>query len=141
MKARRAQITVTEGKVIADLTLHFWKRLFGPDYEQTLWRTSLKRTFPNKKLKRADIADHLEQIYQSRNRLAHHEPVVHTRFSGTMKAIQFVIENLATQVPSNSTPLARLVANDILEVNAKANALHKRLDGFRVPPTAPPPKK
>lgn len=66
-KARRAQLVVTEGKIIAELTLYFWKRLFGPDYEHTLWRPSLKRMFPNKQIKRADIADHLEEIYQSRN--------------------------------------------------------------------------
>ena len=42
---RRRHIPVTEGKVIAELTLYFWKRLYGPEYEQTLWRTTLKRTF------------------------------------------------------------------------------------------------
>jgi hypothetical protein len=133
-KAKHAQIIVTEGKVIAELTFYFWKRLFGPDYEQSLWRPSLKRTFPNKHLKRADVADHLEQIYQSRNRLAHHEPVLHTRFSSTMSAIQFLIEHLGTKAPSKDTPLARLLANEIAEVNVKAKALHDRLDRFRVKP-------
>jgi hypothetical protein len=133
-KDRRSHINVTEGKVIAELTLYFWKRLFGPDYEHSLWRPSLKRMFPNKKIKRADLADHLEEIYQSRNRLAHHEPVLHTRFSSTMIGIQFLIENLGTKAPSSDTPLARLVANEIAEVNAKAKALHDRLDQFRVKP-------
>src|ERR1700733_361637 len=35
---RRKQIVVSEGKIIAELTLYFWKRLFAPDYEQSLWR-------------------------------------------------------------------------------------------------------
>ena len=78
---RRRHIVVTEGKVIAELTLYFWKRLYGPEYEQTLWRTTLKRTFPDKKLSRAEVAIHLENLYQSRNRLAHHEPVLHKRFA------------------------------------------------------------
>jgi hypothetical protein len=41
-KDRRKQIVVSDGKVIAELTLYFWKRLFGPEYDQLLWRTSLK---------------------------------------------------------------------------------------------------
>ena len=93
-KDRRNHITVSSGKVIAELTFYFWKRLYGPDYDQTLWRTSLKRTFPNKNLPRAVVATRLEQIYQSRNRLAHHEPVLHKRFVGTMAAIEFVIQHL-----------------------------------------------
>lgn len=51
-----------------------------------------------------------------------------------MIAIQFVIENLGTKTPSNDTPLARLVANEIAEVNARAKDLHGRLDQFRVKP-------
>ena len=47
-KDRRKRINVSEGKVIAELTLYFWKRLYGPEYDQTLWRTTLKRTFPYK---------------------------------------------------------------------------------------------
>lgn len=61
-KKRRQHIDVTHGKVVAELTLYFWKRLYGPDYEQTLWRTTLKKTFPNKALKRADVAEQLERV-------------------------------------------------------------------------------
>ena len=43
---RRRQITVSDGKIIAETTLYFWKRLYSGDYEQTLWRTTLKRTRP-----------------------------------------------------------------------------------------------
>ncbi len=129
---RRKRIPVSEGKIIAELTFYFWKRLYGPDYEQSLWRTSLKRTFPHKKLTRAEVSTHLEQIYQSRNRLAHHEPVVHKRFADTMKAIDFVLQHLETTPPSSTTPLANLLAGDIADVNAKATALHARLNSFRV---------
>lgn len=130
-KDRRKRIVVTEGKVIAEMTLYFWKRLYGPDYDQTLWRTTLKRTFPYKKLKRAEIAIQLEQIYQSRNRLAHHEPVLHKRFDDTVAAIEFVLENLESNTPSRDTPLAKLLQNDLAAVIAKADALHSRLDAYR----------
>jgi hypothetical protein len=131
-KARRRYIQVTDGKVIAELTLYFWKRLYGPGYEQALWRTTLKKTFPNKKLTRAEVADALEHIYQSRNRLAHHEPVLHKRFDDTMNAIQFVIINLGALAPDPNSPLAILLAGDLKDVMDKAAALHGRLDAFQV---------
>lgn len=131
---RRKQIVVSEGKVIAELTLYFWKRLYGPEYEQTLWRTSLKRTFPYKKLSRAIVATQLEHIYQSRNRLAHHEPVLHKRFADTMRAIDFLLQHLETTLANSATPLANLLGGDIADVNAKAAALHARLDAFRIKP-------
>ncbi len=129
---RRKRIMVSEGKVIAELTLYFWKRLYSPDYEQTLWRTTLKRTFPYKKLSRAVVATHLEQIYQSRNRLAHHEPVLHKRFTETIKAIEFVIQHLEATPPSLTTPLAKLLSGDLTDVSKKAAAFHARLDTYRV---------
>lgn len=131
-KDRRKHIVVTEGKVIAELTLYFWKRLYGPEYDQTLWRTTLKRTFPDKKLNRAIIATELEHIYQSRNRLAHHEPVLHKRFTETMSAIEFIVQRLGVSSPSHTTPLRNLLTDDIADVNAKAAALHTRLDSFRL---------
>ena len=131
-KDRRRHIVVTEGKVIAELTLYFWKRLYGPEYDQTLWRTTLKRTFPDKSLSRAAVATQLEQLYQSRNRLAHHEPVLHRRFTDTMTAIEFVTQRLDATDPSADTPLATLLAGDIADVCAKEEELSARLDAFRI---------
>lgn len=130
-KDRRKRIEVSEGKVIAELTMYFWKRLFGPEYDQTLWRTTLKRTFPCKSLKRADITTRLEQIYQSRNRLAHHEPVLHKRFEDTVSALLFVTNSLETPLPNAETPLALLVQKDIDDLSQRATALHARLAEFR----------
>ncbi|QCI78960.1 hypothetical protein E6W36_03225 [Hankyongella ginsenosidimutans] len=96
-KDRRKRIPVSTGKVVAELTLYFWKRLYGPEYEQTLWRPTLKRTFPDKRIKRADIASNLENIYQARNRLAHHEPVLHKRFNDTISSLRYIIERLETK--------------------------------------------
>ena len=131
---RRKRINVSEGKVIAELTLYFWKRLYGPEYDQALWRTTLKRTFPHKKITRAEIAVHLEQIYQSRNRLAHHEPVLHKRFNDTMAAIEFVVQRLEAVTPNGDMPLAKLLDGDIADVKAKAAVLHGRLDAYREKP-------
>ena len=131
-KDRRRQLTVTEGKVIAELTLYFSKRLYGPEYDQSLWRTTLKKTFPDKALSRAAIAIELEHFYQSRNRLAHHEPVLHRRFSDTMNAIEFITQRLGVSNVSPDTPLATLLAEEIASVRASEAALRARLDAYRV---------
>jgi hypothetical protein len=128
---RRQQITVSDGKVIAEITFYFWKRLYSADYEQALWRTTLKRTFPNKQMKRAQIAEMLEQIYQARNRLAHHEPILHKRFGDTIAAIEFISENMGISAPSKDTALAKLIGDDLDHVKEKAQRLHDRLASFR----------
>jgi hypothetical protein len=130
-KDRRKKISVSEGKVVAELTMYFWKRLYSPEYDQSLWKPTLKRTFPHKKLTRADIASQLEAIYQSRNRLAHHEPVVHKRFKDTIKAIEFVIKHLDNDPPNENSPLARLLNDDLADVRARAIVLHSRLAAYR----------
>lgn len=130
---RRRQIAVSDGKVIAETTFYFWKRLYSPEYEQSLWRTTLKRTFPNKRMSRADVAQALEHIYQARNRLAHHEPVLHKRFHDTLSAIAFVSENLNSARPSPDTPLVKLIEGDLDRVRDKAKRLHDRLASFRTP--------
>jgi hypothetical protein len=130
-KKRRTQIHVSDGKIIAEITLHFWKRLYGPDYEHTLWKTSLKKTFPHKSVKRADVAAHLENIYQARNRLAHHEPVLHNRFTETMDSIEYIIQRLETSAIGPNTPLANLLAEPIANVSVQAQALHAKLQSYR----------
>jgi hypothetical protein len=130
-KDRRKRIPVSNGKVVAELTLYFWKRLYGPEYEQTLWRPSLKRTFPNKHIKRADVASNLENIYQARNRLAHHEPVLHKRLFDTLCSIKYIIEHLEVKIPSKDTPLSKLLASDIFELEESARKLHDKLASYR----------
>lgn len=130
-KDRRRHIAITDGKVIAELTLYFWKRLYGPEYEQSLWRTTLKRTFPDKKLSRAMIATQLERIYQSRNRLAHHEPVLHKRFADTLEALEFVAQRLGTFQPDRNSPLFSLLDRDMADVRASEEALRQRLAAYR----------
>jgi predicted RNA methylase len=136
-KDRRKRIQVTEGKVIAELTLYFWKRLYGPEYEQSLWRTTLKRTFPNKRTKRAEVAANLEVIYQSRNRLAHHEPVLGKRFSDTVDATKFIADALLATDGDQQTALSRLIEQDIAAVKATDAALRARLDAFKETPPNP----
>lgn len=108
-KRRQQAIQVTNGQVIAQLTLFFWKRLFSKDYESTLWKRALKNVFPNKKLSRADISDHLEALYVCRNRIAHHEPVYGARLKASLEAIDFVAHNFRVRRPSSDTALAKML--------------------------------
>ena len=73
----------------------------------------------------------LEHVYQTRNRLAHHEPVLHRRFSDTLAAVVFVAENLNSKIPSTTTPLMQLLAADLVAARLQADALDIRLATFK----------
>lgn len=106
---RQSAIVVSEGQVVAQLTMHFWKRLFSEEYEKTLWKRALKNVFPNKTISRAAVASQLEVIYEIRNRLAHHEPVYGRRLAGILEGIDFVSLNLGSARPSSETPFSKLI--------------------------------
>lgn len=106
---RQATIQVADSQVIAQLTMNFWKRLYSINYDKTLWKRGLKRTFPNKRLSRADIASHLEVIYETRNRLAHHEPVYGSRLESILNAIEFVSTNLGSVYSSEDNSFSKLI--------------------------------
>lgn len=132
-KARQKEINVVDGQVIAQLTMAFWKRLFSSEYEYELWDRSLKFIFPNKNLKRANIATHFEEIYQARNRIAHHEPIYDKRLDRVMLAIDFVLKNFGSCDSTGKTPLAKLLSEDIKTLIAEAETLKNKIDSFRRP--------
>lgn len=103
VKKRQALFTPTHGQIISQTTLVFWKRLYAGEYSSTLWKTSLKKIFPNKSLDRSDISIALETIYAIRNRVAHHEPVYGQRLEDCMKAISFIREAIGAKKGDNDT--------------------------------------
>lgn len=130
MKVRQQAIVVPTGQIIAKLTLFFWKRLFSQEYEHVLWRPALKRVFPDKVLKRADVALQLERIYQTRNRIAHHEPVYGRRLEEAITAIDFVIERLGSPHAHSDTPLARLLSDDRTSLLRQADSLSRHREAL-----------
>lgn len=108
-KQRQSTITVPDSQVIAQLTIHFWKRMFSENYEQTIWKPALKTVFPNKTLNRSEVADHLEVIYEIRNRLAHHEPVYGARLDKILRSIEFITLNIFSRKPALENPFAKLI--------------------------------
>lgn len=131
------QIEVTDHQILTHLTFYFWKRLFSKHYEETLWKRSLMRIFPNKTIRRADVSHNLEIIYQTRNRLAHHEPVIGDRLADTVAAMVFVGHNLLTRSPDPESPAARLLHPHLqrlelqrLEFEATRRRLCRNEDGL-----------
>lgn len=134
VKRRQAVINVTLGQIIAQLTMYFWKRLFSPDYEARLWSRSLKRLFPDKSLKRSDVAEQLEVIYQARNRLAHHEPIHGTRLKKVVTAIDFVADRFGAADPGGVTVLARMLEPHRPALDQQVQAFQAAIDRFVIKP-------
>ena len=120
------------GQLIAQLTLFFWKRLFSSDYEEALWRRSLKRLFPNKRMGRADVAAHLEVIYQARNRIAHHEPVYGDRLKEVLRSVDFILRNFGTPHPSDDAILKKMCRESWDALEVAANDLEQAIARFNV---------
>lgn len=136
VKARQKAIQVSSGQIVAQLTVYFWKRLFSDDYQDTLWKRSLRQIFPNKRIDRADVSKHFEVLYQARNRVAHHEPVYGERLDETLAAVEFICLNFQSRRPSDATPLCKLIRpyRDVLDT--KVEELRATLSAFTMPSIA-----
>ncbi len=55
-RKRQETFEVNQGQIIAQTTILFWKRLFSKDYEEMLWRPSLRNIFPLKHIRRSDVS-------------------------------------------------------------------------------------
>lgn len=74
LKAQGGQ--VTNPNIISALNFGFWVRMFNKDYDRILWRTTLYKIFPNKRISRSNIRGKLEHIRKTRNRIAHCECII-----------------------------------------------------------------
>jgi hypothetical protein len=84
---RKARLRATDGgkipeihgKVVAELTLGFWRYLTASRYLTTLWTPTLYRAFGygpvDKRQQRRQIDCYLQALQLVRNRAAHHEPI------------------------------------------------------------------
>ncbi|NGM87001.1 hypothetical protein G5B35_06700 [Parapusillimonas sp. SGNA-6] len=129
--ARQAQITIPVGQVMAQLTFFFWKRLYSKDYANMLW-TPLRTIFPDKRLTRADIATHLERLYQTRNRVAHHEPIFGRRLQETLEAIEFFLNHFDGKDVDGVPHISKLLSDDFEQLKISATELETRIASFKV---------
>jgi hypothetical protein len=62
------------GRVVAELSLGFWRALLADAYNTTLWAPCLKNAFPGP-VRRRRLHHSLGHLLTLRNRIAHHEPI------------------------------------------------------------------
>lgn len=103
VKKRQQMFVVSHGQVISQTNFSFWKRLYSSEYEDTLWKKSLKKVFPDKSVKRSDISTALEAVYAARNRVAHHEPMYGDRLEGVVSSLEFLRESLGARRQGEET--------------------------------------
>ena len=84
----------TPGHIVADLSLGNWVRLLGTggrkhgtavDYVKTIWRPHLAQRFPGAP-NRQNMHSRVEQMRLLRNRIAHHEPLLHANLNAQHQA-------------------------------------------------------
>lgn len=96
------------GRVVAALSFSFWTTMFSPSYEE-LWRSRLKNiaTREGKSLVRKDFSRPLTQIRLLRNRIAHHEPILHWDLRKHHRALRDLTHWLSAPAFAWSAPLDR----------------------------------
>ncbi|MHC8510232.1 MAG: hypothetical protein ACYYKD_12750 [Rhodospirillales bacterium] len=70
---------VTLDTVVAEMNLGFWVGLLGRGYDDPLWRQCLRHAFPHRPrgYERHDVHGVLNAVRRLRNRIAHHESILH----------------------------------------------------------------
>jgi hypothetical protein len=131
-KGRQKQIQITMGQLIAQLTLTFWKRLLSSDYQAALWDRGLKKIFPDRTIKRADIAEKMEIIHQSRNRIAHHEPLYGKRLENTLFAIEYISSKFGEKLDGSHTLVEKMLEPYLGTLRTEANKLTLMMSQFLV---------
>jgi hypothetical protein len=80
--------------VIAALPFGFWRNLLTPGY-QRLWLT-LKEAFaylpPRVSIRQADMCDHVSDLHELRNGIAHHDPIFDWNFKASLTNLRRVGE-------------------------------------------------
>lgn len=82
-KISRSGHTVTSGRVVAELNLGFWTSMFESHYERAdafFLPRGIRETFPNlpkSRHNRKAIKSKLESVRKLRNRVFHHERIIH----------------------------------------------------------------
>ena len=93
------------GKVIAELKMVFWQKMFTGRFDTRIWNLHLRTVMPwldpaktVQDLRRLIHTD-LEQLRELRNRIAHHEPIFTRSLAGDFMKIQ---ELIAFRCPTTS---------------------------------------
>ncbi|TBF35228.1 hypothetical protein ELG88_08370 [Rhizobium leguminosarum] len=79
---------ITTDDVVAKLSFEFWTGLLGKEFEND-WHTTIRRVFPSLPpgTSRRDIWLIADEAKELRNRMAHHEPILHLPLADAHDAI------------------------------------------------------
>lgn len=68
---------ITDGKVVAELSFGFWRYMLSATYQTTVWPRASRafQGIPRSQRRRTVLERQLIAINDTRNRIAHHEPV------------------------------------------------------------------
>lgn len=66
---------VTSSRIVGQVNLGFWVRLFSSTYDKTIYSQYIRRLFP-KNLKRTFLHGRMKDLKTLRNRIAHHQRII-----------------------------------------------------------------
>lgn len=100
---RAVDICKRKGKESADdivptLALDFWSNLFRPEYEALIWKRHWEELLPGSTASFEELGSRLRRITRLRNRIAHHESILHVNAQATLNEIHFVVAALSQDV-------------------------------------------
>ena len=104
---RSRRKSIAPGRVIAELTFGFWCGMTGKLYSRSLWIPSLHKAFPHKKLGHKDAYRRLNEIRELRNRIAHHECILHLDpvggFNDILGTLDWICPSTRAWIEANSS--------------------------------------
>ncbi len=98
------------GKVIAELKMVFWQKMFTGRFDARVWNPHLRTVLPHLdpattvQALRAVIHADLDQLRELRNRIAHHEPIFKRTLADDFTKIQ---ELIAFRCPTTAACMAQ----------------------------------
>ena len=93
----------TTGKVIAELKLAFWAKLFTARNDTRLWESNILNALPGSqhtdtRILRAHVYTRLNALRRLRNRIAHHEPIFTRELNQDLIGMKELIRLRSTSV-------------------------------------------
>lgn len=102
-----APTSPTTDQVVADLSVGFWVSQLGESYQaQYAWKSNIKfRIFTNnQRITRSDASTISEDLLNLRNRVAHHEPIIHLPLDDWKKDMDWLIEGMCATTSAYLQP-------------------------------------
>jgi hypothetical protein len=103
---------ITLGRMVSELNFGFWVAILAPRYENGLWRPALRKAFPNRprKVERKEVHKSVNALRRLRNRVAHHEPILHRDLQHDHEQVLRILEWACTRTAGWIAAQSRLPA-------------------------------